>query len=94
MGAEWVMRSRMTSRFSGRKMAGSVRLVKRRVFDGGVGGVMAGRLERSRERFERFDRREAEEADRECCGEVSILNVVVVVIVEWKVSRAAVVGWL
>lgn len=77
-------------------MAGSVRLVKRRVFDGGVGGVIGGRLERSRERFERFDRREAEEADRECCGEFSILNVVVimVVIVEWKVSRAAVVGWL
>jgi hypothetical protein len=58
---------------------------------------MAGRLERSRERFERFDRREAEEADRECCGEVSILNVVVIVVcevVEEEVSRAAVVGWL
>lgn len=70
MGAEWVMRSRITWRFSGRKMAGSVRLVKRRVFEGGVGGVMGGILERSRVRFER---REAEEEDRECCGEVSIL---------------------
>jgi hypothetical protein len=60
----------MTSRFSGRKMAGSVRLVKRRVLEGGVGGVRGGRLERSRVRFER---REAEEEDRECCGEVSIL---------------------
>lgn len=75
MGAEWVMRSRITWRFSGRKMAGSVRLVKRRVFEGGVGGVMGGILERSRVRFER---REAEEEDRECCGEVSILKVVVV----------------
>jgi hypothetical protein len=36
---------------------------------------MGGILERSRVRFER---REAEEEDRECCGEVSILNVVVV----------------
>lgn len=69
------MRSRMTWRFSGRKMAGSVRLVKRRVFEGGVGGVMGGILERSRVRFER---REAEEEDRECCGEVSILKAVVV----------------
>jgi hypothetical protein len=72
----------MTSRFSGRKISWSVRLVKSRVFEGGVGGVIGGRLERSRERFERFDRREAEEADRECCGEVSILIVVVIVVCE------------
>lgn len=69
----------MTSRFSGRKMAGSARLVKRRVFEGGVGGVIGGMDERSRVRF---DRREADEEERECRGEGSIVDVVCVVVEE------------
>jgi len=54
-------------------MAGSARLVRRRVFEGGVGGVMGGMDERSRVRF---DRREADEEERECRGEGSIVDVV------------------
>lgn len=60
----------MVWRFSGRKISLSSRLVNRRVFDGGVGKLGGGRLERSRERFER---REALEEEREGRAEDSML---------------------
>lgn len=50
MGAEVLISSLMDWRLSGRKISVSLRLVMRRVLDGGVGCVSGGRLERSRER--------------------------------------------
>jgi hypothetical protein len=50
-----------------------LRLVKRRVFDGGVGCVRGGMLDKSRLRL---DLREAEEEERDDFGNVSILLVV------------------
>lgn len=70
IGAEALMRSLMVWRLSGRKISGSWRLVIRRVFDGGVGWMSGGRVERSMERgvLERW----------EDLGEVDV-NIVVVV---------------
>jgi len=50
IGAEESMSSRMVWRLSARKISGSERLVMRRVFEGGVGWVRGGILERSRDR--------------------------------------------
>lgn len=69
MVADWLTRSRIVSRLSGRKISGWTRLVNNRVFVGSGAGVApdallaGGRLERSRVRFEeRLERIEEEEA--------------------------------
>ena len=49
-GAVCATSSRIVCRLSGRKMAGSCRLVKRRVLEGGVGAWKGGRFERSSDR--------------------------------------------
>lgn len=48
MGAEALINLRICSRFGGEKMAGSLRLVMRRVFEGGEGVIRGGRVEKSR----------------------------------------------
>jgi len=63
--------SRMEDRDSGVKMSMLLRLVKRRVLEGGVGCVSGGRLERSRVRL---DFLEADEDDRDARGVVSSLG--------------------
>ena len=59
----WEIRSRIVWRFSGRKMSILLRLVIRRVLDGGVGWISGGKLERSRVRF--MPLREEKDEDRE-----------------------------
>lgn len=56
MGAEEFMRSLMVCRLSGRKTSASWRLVMMRVFEGGVGWLSGGRLERSIDILTREDR--------------------------------------
>lgn len=75
IGAVMAISPRIRSKLSGRKMSVLFRPVKRRVFDGGVGCVKGGKLERSRVRP---DLREADEDDREGRGESSMMCVAVV----------------
>lgn len=49
-GADWLIRSRMVSRWVGWKMAGSCKLVMRRVLEGGDGAINGGIEERSSDR--------------------------------------------
>jgi hypothetical protein len=82
IGAECVIRSRMVCKFSGRKTSVLLRLVKRRVLEGGVGCERGGNFERSRVRP--GDLRLEEEEDREdrvVLSEVSMVKMVSVVIV-------------
>jgi hypothetical protein len=82
IGAECVIRSRMVCKFSGRKTSVLLRLVKRRVLEGGVGCERGGSFERSRVRP--GDRRLEEEEDREdrvVLSEVSMVRMVCVVVV-------------
>lgn len=72
MGATLSMRSRISCRFSGRKMSMLLRLVKRRVLDGGVGWINGGRSERSRLRLALL--REEVEDDLEGRGVGSIMK--------------------
>lgn len=69
MGAEVLMRSLMVRRFSGRKISLEERLVMISVFEGGVGKLRGGRLERSKERPAE---RERLEDGRDDCGEDSV----------------------
>ena len=64
----------MEARDSGVKMSALLRLVKRRVLEGGVGCVSGGRLERSRVRL---DFLEADEEDRDGRGVISSLGSIV-----------------
>uniref|UniRef100_A0A1Y1LIK7 Uncharacterized protein n=1 Tax=Photinus pyralis TaxID=7054 RepID=A0A1Y1LIK7_PHOPY len=75
IGAILATSPRIRSKLSGRKMSVLLRPVKRRVFDGGVGCVKGGKLERSRVRP---DLREADEDDRERRGVTSIMRAGVV----------------
>lgn len=71
MGAVLLINSLIVCRLSGRKMDRSLRLVMRRVFDGGVGCCSGGMLERSRLRdfFENLE--EALEVREGTCGLMS-----------------------
>lgn len=72
IGATFSMRPRISCKFSGKKMSVLLRLVKRRVLDGGVGWINGGRSERSRLRLALL--REEVEDDLERRGEGSIVK--------------------
>lgn len=76
------MRSRMVCKFSGRKTSVLLRLVKRRVLEGGVGCERGGSFERSRVRPGDL-RLEAEEdrEDRVVLSEESMMTVLCVEVV-------------
>lgn len=67
IGADALIRSRIVWRLSGRKISGSCRFVMRRVFEGGVGMDIGGRLERSMV----MEARDPREEGREAGGELS-----------------------
>lgn len=74
IGAECVIKSRMVCKFSGRKTSVLLRLVKRRVLEGGVGCWSGGSLERSSvsDRLDEPDDRREMMGD--CFGDASILS--------------------
>lgn len=79
------MRSRMEDRDSGVKVSELLRLVKRRVFEGGVGVEIGGREERSRVRP--ADLRELAEEEREARGVISSRESIL------KMVMAKGIGW-
>lgn len=68
MGAEALMRSLMVWRLSARKISGSWRFVIKRVFEGGVGIVRGGMVDRSMD----IGVRDSLEDGREERGELSV----------------------